>query len=95
MSDVVRVLDARRWRMRCYRLDFLALGVFLVFTLNLFYDMYSWGATLYQIETGGTSVLARDRLAARMMGEGILAAMSFGWIAYRLVLGGHRSVDVQ
>lgn len=92
---MVRVLDARRWRVRAYRFDFLALGVFLVFTLNLFYDMYSWGATLYQIDSGTVSALDRDRLVARMMGEGILAAISFGWIAYRLVLGGHRSLEVQ
>lgn len=94
MTDVARVLDARRWRARAYRLDFLALAAFLLFTLSLFYDMYSWGATLYQLDSGAVSVLDRDRLAARMMGEGILVAVSFGWIAYRLVIGGHRSLDV-
>ena len=92
MVEAVRVLDRRRWSMNLYWADFVALGVFAVVVVNLFYDMYTLGASAYAAATG-IGVYERDQLVARMIGQSFLAALSFGWVAYRIVVGGYRAIE--
>lgn len=83
MADHAKILDRTRFESRARILDFAALGLLVVTTAALVYDMYSFGWTAAQLADGG-DVVARDRGFVRMLSESFLAACALGWIAFRL-----------
>lgn len=93
MSDVVHVLDLRKWRLRQFWIDLAALSLLIVVGATVLFDMYWLGHTAYYAANiDATSVYERDQVFARLVGELFVLVLSIGWLSFRLVQGGYRGL---
>ena len=94
MAQLVRILDERKWALRCFYADLVAIAFLIGFAIALVVDSFyvgyhTWPGILDQ--TGGTA-FKRDVAFFRMVLEGIGFALSLGWLIYRIVRSGYKSI---
>lgn len=92
MAQLVRILDERKWALRCFYADLVAILLVLVLAVALAVDSFHAGYRTWYALQDPSHLFVRDAIMYRMIFEALGLGLSFAWIIYRLVRHGYRSV---
>ncbi|HWG91475.1 MAG TPA: hypothetical protein VNZ52_11570 [Candidatus Thermoplasmatota archaeon] len=92
MAQLVRVLDERKWALRCFYTDLISVLLVMSLGIALVVDSYYIGYHTFDAVNDPNALHDRDVVFYRMIFEAMGFALSFGWLVYRLVTSGYKSI---